>query len=463
MSQNSLKLHGKNVLVVGLGKSGRSAIEFCRGQGATVTVSDSSPAMPADTAWLAEKGIASEFGGHSREFCLTTDLVLISPGVPYDLPIFQEAKAKGIPVIGELALAPRYLKTPVIAVTGTNGKTTVTTLIGDLLRASNRNVFVGGNIGTPLTEYLMTTQEAEWLVLEVSSFQLDAAGSFRPEIGVLLNLSPDHLDRYASFDDYAIAKLNLFAHQHQDDVSITNQDDPDTVRLTDGMKSLRPGWTARRCLSFGRRINGRNGAELQGSTVRLEGDWLNSPDDQYELQGSALSHSPNLENAAAAILAARAAGCPPAGIKQGLAAFHLLAHRMTLAAEIDGVRYIDDSKATNIGAVQAALEGMTAPVVLIAGGRDKGGDYRLMADQVRSKVKAMLLIGEAKDQMAAVFETMTRVERLESMAQAVKRAHELACPGEVVLLSPACSSFDMFSGYVERGKVFTDLAIGLHG
>ena len=448
--------------MVGLGKSGRSAIEFCRGQGATVSVSDSATAKPADAAWLTEKGIASEFGGHSREFCLAADLILVSPGVPYDLPIFQEAEEKGIPVIGELALAPRYLKTPVIAVTGTNGKTTVTTLIGDLLRASGiKKVFVGGNIGTPLTDYLLSAQEAEWLVLEVSSFQLDAAGTFRPEIGLLLNLSPDHLDRYASFDDYAYAKLNLFAHQQQRDVSITNQDDPDTVRLTDGMKSLRPGWAARRCLSFGRRINGRNGAELHGTTVRVVGDWLRGTDDLYELKESALCLSPNLENAAAAILAARAAGCTPAGIKRGLAAFHPLAHRMTLAAEIDGVRYINDSKATNIGAVQAALEGMSAPVVLIAGGRDKGGDYRLMADQVQAKVKAMLLIGEAKEQMATVFETMTHVERLESMAQAVRRAHALASPGEVVLLSPACSSFDMFSGYAERGQVFTDLAIGL--
>jgi UDP-N-acetylmuramoylalanine--D-glutamate ligase len=244
-------------------------------------------------------------------------------------------------------------------------------------------------------------------------------------------------------------------------VSIINRDDQDSARLTDGMKSLRPGWTARRCLSFGRQLNGQHGAELHDATVRLKGDWLSEPDDLYELAGTALGLSPNLENAAAAILAARAAGCTPAGIKQGLAEFQPLTHRMTLAAEIAGVRYINDSKATNIGAVQAALEGMTAPVVLIAGGRDKGGDYRLLADQVRAKVKAMLLIGEAKEQMSAVFASMTQVEHVDTMAQAVCRAHELAAPGEVVLLSPACSSFDMFSGYAERGKIFSDLARGL--
>ena len=463
MAVDTLALDGRHVLVVGLGKSGRSAIEFCRGQGARVSVSDSASAKPADSAWLAEMGIDSEFGGHSPVFCLAADLILLSPGVPYDLPVFQEARQQGIPVIGEFALAPRYLKTRVLAVTGTNGKTTVTTLIGDLLRAARFKVFVGGNIGTPLTEYLRGEQEADWLVLEVSSFQLDTAGDFRPDIGLLLNISPDHLDRYQSYDDYALAKFNLFAHQHEFDVSIINQDDPDTLRLIKGMESIRPGWKARRCLGFGKQLDGRNGAELQGSTVRLAGEGLGLEDDQYEMQGGALGLSPNLENAAAAILAARAAGCKPVDIKQGLAAFQPLAHRMTLVAEIDGVRYINDSKATNIGAVQAALSGMTAPVVLIAGGRDKGGDYRLMAGQVRAKVKAMLLIGEATEQMAMVFATMTQVERMESMGHAVRRARELAAPGDVVLLSPACSSFDMFSGYAERGQVFSNLAIGLEG
>ncbi|MDD5757577.1 MAG: UDP-N-acetylmuramoyl-L-alanine--D-glutamate ligase [Desulfobulbaceae bacterium] len=463
ISSNSLELTGQHVLVVGLGKSGRSAIDFCRRQGATVSVSDSSATKSADNEWLTTMGVDSEFGGHSREFCLRADLIFLSPGVPHDLPLFQEAQQKGIPVIGELALAPRYLKTPVIAVTGTNGKTTVTTLIGELMKAAGFQVFVGGNIGTPLTEYLMGRQEADWLVLEVSSFQLDAAGGFRPDIGLLLNISPDHLDRYANLEEYALAKLNLFARQHHCDVSIINQDDPDSVRLTAGMKSLRPGWTARRCLFFGKQINGRNGAEITGNTVRLKGDWLSDADDSYELKETALSQSPNLENAAAAIVAARAAGCKPADIKQGLSTFQPLNHRMTLAAEINGVRYINDSKATNIGAVQAALQGISAPVVLIAGGRDKGGDYRLMAEEVRTKVKAMLLIGEAKKLMASVFSPMTRVEELTSMAEAVQRAHELAVPGDVVLLSPACASFDMFSGYVERGQIFTELALGLQG
>lgn len=450
-------IEGKHILVVGLGKSGLSAIEFCRSRGARqISVSDAA-IRPDDAKWLAEQGISCEFGGHSREFCHAADLILLSPGVPHDLPVFEEARGQGIPVIGELALASKYLKKPVIAVTGTNGKTTVTTLIGELLRASGLQVFVGGNIGTPLADYLMSEQDVDWVVLEVSSFQLDTAGAFRPNVGVLLNISPDHLDRYPSYDDYVLSKLNLFSRQEQNDVAIINIDDPDSVRLIEGTKTLRPGWEPRRCLAFGKRLDGRIGAELHGTSVRLVGDWLGGSDDEYELETTTLSASPNLENAAAAILAARVAGCQPAGIKQGLASFNPLPHRMTVAADVDGVRYIDDSKATNIGAVQAALDAMTVPVVLIAGGRDKGGDYSLMAPQVRDKVKALLLIGEAREKMALAFKGMTRVETLESLQQAVERAHEVASPGDVVLLSPACSSFDMFSDYVERGQVFTRL------
>ncbi len=380
-------LNGLHLLVAGLGKSGRSAVEFCRKQGATVSVSDAAQARPDDLAWLTERGIAHEFGGHGREFCLGHDLILASPGVPHDLPLFREATEAGIPVIGELALAPRYLRTPVIAITGTNGKTTVTTLIGDLLRASGMNPFVGGNIGTPLTDYLLTEQTADWLVLEVSSFQLDAAGDFRPEIGILLNLSPDHLDRYPSYDAYALAKLNLFAHQRPGDVAILNGDDLDTARLTEGYPGLRPGWQERRCLHFGRALGHRPGAELTATTVELKGEGLSGTDESYPLRATALASSPNLENAAAAILAVRMAGGAAAAIKQGLAAFTPLPHRMTVAAEVDGVRYINDSKATNIGAVQAALAAMDQPVILIAGGRDKGGDYLLMAGEVKSKVK----------------------------------------------------------------------------
>jgi len=461
MTRQTIQLADRKVLVVGLGKSGRSAVRFCQASGATVAVSEASAGTPADAAWLASCGVAAEFGGHSRELCLWAELILLSPGVPYDLPVFHEARGKGIPVIGELALAPQYLKTPVIAITGTNGKTTVTTLIGELLRASGYQVVVGGNIGTPLTDYLQGNQEAEWLVLEVSSFQLDAAGRFRPAIGLMLNLSPDHLDRYPSYEAYALAKLRLFAHQHQSDVSIINQDDPDTVRLTNGMKHLRPCWANRRCLSFGQHVQGRHGAEVKGSNVRLWGDWLNTGEELYDLQGSALALSPNRENAAAAILAARAAGCQPAGIRQGLANFQPLPHRLTEVCEVEGVRYINDSKATNIGAVQAALEAIDAPVVLIAGGRDKGGDYRLLNQQVQAKVKAMLLIGEAKGQMSTIFAPLTQVEEMESLAQAVQRAQQLARQGDVVLLSPACSSFDMFASYSQRGQVFSDLALGL--
>ncbi|MDA8418035.1 MAG: UDP-N-acetylmuramoyl-L-alanine--D-glutamate ligase [Desulfobacteraceae bacterium] len=459
---SGIDLAGKRVLVAGLGKSGRSAIRFCQAQGAVACLSDSGPATSEASAWLDGIGVKYEFDGHRDRFCHAVDLILLSPGVPHDLPVWERAKDKAIPVIGELALAPRYLRTPVIAVTGTNGKTTVTTLTGDLLKGAGKKVFVGGNIGTPLTDYLMTEQTAEWLVLEVSSFQLDAAGDFRPEIGLLLNISPDHLDRYPSYEDYALAKFKLFAHQRMNDVSIVNRDDQDARRLFAEAKSIRPGWEPRRCLSFGAlRQPGEDGAEIREETVRLTGGWLSGPDEIYDLRGTRLASSPNRENAAAALLAARATGCQPEGLRLGLAGFRPLAHRMTEVAEVGGVRYIDDSKATNIGAVVAALAALPGPVVLIAGGRDKGGEYRLLADQVRAKVKAMLLIGEARERMALAFQGLTQVELLDSLPQAVAKAHELANPGEVVLLSPACSSFDMFSGYAERGEVFARLVMGL--
>ncbi len=459
---SGIDLAGKRVLVAGLGKSGRSAIRFCQAQGALACLSDSGPATPEASAWLEEMGVKYEFDGHRDRFCHAVDLILLSPGVPHDLPVWERAKAKAIPVLGELALAPRYLRTPVIAVTGTNGKTTVTTLIGDLLKGAGKEVFVGGNIGTPLTDYLMTGQTAEWLVLEVSSFQLDAAGDFRPEIGLLLNISPDHLDRYPSYEDYALAKFKLFARQRMRDVSIINRDDPDTRRLFTEAKGIRPGWEPRRCLSFGAlRQPGEDGAEIRDETVRLTGGWLAGPEEIYDLRGTRLASSPNRENAAAALLAARAAGCQAEGLRPGLVDFRPLAHRMTEVAEIGGVRYIDDSKATNIGAVAAALAALPGPVVLIAGGRDKGGDYQLLASQVRAKVKALLLIGEARERMATALKGLTRLEALDSLAQAVAKAHELARPGEVVLLSPACSSFDMFSGYAERGELFARLVLGL--
>ena len=440
------------VMVVGFGKSGLSAIRFCQGLGAEVILSEAGPVDQATASWLQRRGVVYEAGGHSSKFCGSADLILISPGVPHYLPVLREADQQGIPVIGELALARDYLKTPVVAITGTNGKTTVTTLLGELLQAGGRKVFVGGNIGAPLTDYLAGPQEADWVVLEVSSFQLDAAEDFRPDIGILLNISPDHLDRYATFADYASTKMRLLAGQRAGDMAIINHDDREILQLRQLSSGLKG-----EVLYFGHNLpDGCRGAQINGSKVLVSGragedDW------QCDLTGTSMGQSPNLENAAAAILAAQAAGCPRPAIAGSLAQFKSLPHRMTLVAKIDGVKYIDDSKATNIGAVGAALDSISEPVVLIAGGRDKGGDYGLLAGPIREKVKALLLIGEARYKMAAALKTLTRVELLDSLEQAIDLAGTISAPGDVVLLSPACSSFDMFSGYAQRGEAFQRL------
>ncbi len=424
------------VVVIGLGKSGRSAIKFCRGLGAQVLLSEGGQIDDDTVAWLAGQAVDYEDGGHSLEFLCRGDFVLISPGVPHNLPVLQEVRQKGVAVVGELALAAAYLRTPVIAITGTNGKTTVTTLIGDLLRAAGQRVFVGGNIGTPLTDYLAGSQDAQWLVLEVSSFQLDTVADFSADIAILLNISPDHLDRYEGLADYANTKMRLINGQKSGQRAIVNYDDNYLRRQDLG-----------EVLYFGHN-HGHNGAIIKDAEIQIGAEI-------YHLSDTVFAKPPNLENAAAAILAVRTAGCPVEAVKRGLADFRALPHRMTFVEEIAGVCYIDDSKATNIGAVVAALTSLrNDSVILIAGGRDKGGDYGLLAESVGKKVKTMLVIGEAQDKMIMAFKDFSKVEKISSLEGAVKRAAEIAGKGDTVLLSPACASFDMFNSYAERGDVF---------
>lgn len=461
-SVENMDFEGKLVLVVGLGKSGIAAVRFLLGQGAKVAVSEEGRSLPPDSTtlrWLRERGVYCELGGHSPELFAAVDTIILSPGVPLDLPALAAARRAGVAIIGELALAPAYLRTPVIAVTGTNGKSTVTTLIGDILQAGGQKVFVGGNLGTPLCEYLHGPQDADWAVLEVSSFQLDSAGCFRPQIGLLLNISPDHLDRYPDYSAYAAAKWRIFAHQQPADVAIINRDDQEITCLA----AANP--LAARVFAFGENGEvGPVGDDAQpagsvalnrtGSLLRIRLGKESEAVEKYELAGTELAVEPNRQNALAAVLAVRLAGCPPEAVRRGLEAFRPLPHRLALVAELDGVRFYDDSKATNIGAVISALQGLRGSVVLIAGGLDKGGDYRLLLPVLREKVKAMVLIGSARAKMAAALAEAVPATSAGDLAEAVKQAYQLAQPGEAVLLSPACASFDMFSGYAQRGEVF---------
>ena len=446
---------GLQAAVIGLGTAGLSTVRYLAAQGARVRVSDQrglDQIEPATVAWLREHDVSLEYGGHTTAFLASAEMVIPGPGVPLDLPVLRTAREQGMPIMGELALAAGQYPVPVIAVTGSNGKTTVTSLIGHLLRAANKTPFVGGNIGTPLLDYFADPDHYDSVVLELSSFQLDLAGSFRPDVGLLLNLSPDHLDRHGSFAAYAGAKMKLFAHQVAGDCAILGADDP--------MAAATPMCERVRRHTFGRseecsaRIvdgqvelrTGRNGMEC---LARLD------------LGPTRLHSSVNQLNAAAAVLAVAQLGCEPEAIERGLLSFEPPPHRMAEVATIAGVRFINDSKATNIGALEAALGGCEAPVVLIAGGRDKGSDYTLLREVVGCKVKRLILLGEAAGMMRAALETAVATETVGSMAEAVRRAMAAAKSGDLVLLAPGCASFDMFSGYEERGRVFTEQVLQL--
>jgi len=458
---------GVHVLVVGLGQTGLAAVRFFSQHGARVSVSDLSPKsdINEETQQILDRhGVHLESGIHTAELFKTADLIFVSPGIPLTLEPLAAARRLAIPIVGEMAIVARYLKTPLVTVTGTNGKTTVTTLLGDIFKTCGKKVFVGGNIGTPLFEYLAGPQNADVVVAEISSFQLDSGGDAKglhPAVALLLNISPDHLERYASFKEYVASKFKVFAAQNGNDIAIMNGDDPEIM-------NRRQLWPSSRKYFFGSQLGNLPGAALHGKMIRLSGagqeNFSNIPaDEPYDLSGTPLENPPNLQNAAAAILAARLLGCSCRDIRRGLLHFKPLAHRMSLLAEISGVKYYDDSKATNVGAVYSALAALDKPIILIAGGRDKGGDYAILNELVHQKVKNLLLIGEAKEKMAETFGSFTDVETLDTLEEAVICAADLAAPGDVVLLSPACASFDMFESYGERGDYFKKSVFKLKG
>jgi len=442
-------------VVIGLGAAGRSTVRYLLDRGVRVRVSDRRPheaIEPETLDWLRRAGVELETGGHTVPFLAGADLVVPGPGVPLDLEVLRAARAQGLPILGELALAAGQFPVPVIAVTGSNGKTTVTSLIGYLLRAAGSNPFVGGNIGTPLLDYFADPGQYDAVVLELSSFQLDLAGSFRADIGLLLNISPDHLDRHGSLAAYTGAKMKLFGSQGVGDVAILGADDPVAAATP-----LNAG--VRRC-TFGRAsgceariVDGHVLLTLaQGGVVRQE---------DYDLGPTRLHSSVNQLNGAAAVLAVALHGCAAEAIGRGLESFAPPPHRMAEVATIDGVRFINDSKATNIGALEAALGGCEAPVVLIAGGRDKGSDYSLLREVVGRKVKHLVLVGEAAGLMQAALGPVVSTELAATMAEAVQKAMQAAVSGDLVLLAPGCASFDMFSGYAERGRVFAEQVLRL--
>ena len=441
---------GMQAVVIGLGAAGLSTVRYLLARGVHVKVSDrrSVDQIATETLeFLRQAGVSLETGGHTVSFLTGADVVIPGPGVPLDLPVIQSVREQGLPILGELALAAGQYGAPVIAVTGSNGKTTVTSLIGHLLKAAGKQPFVGGNIGTPLLDSITEPSPFDVVVLELSSFQLDLAGTFRPDIGLLLNISPDHLDRHGSLAAYTKAKRNLFRFQAAGDFAILGADDPVSAAT-----SLNSG--VRGC-AFGRKA-GCEARIVDGRVIVIVDRGGVLHEEIYELGGTRLHSSVNQLNAAAAILAVALHGCGPEAIVRGLAGFEPPPHRMAEVATIDGVRFINDSKATNIGALEAALGGCEAPVVLIAGGRDKGSDYALLHKVVGEKVKHLVLVGEAAGLMRTALGSLVPTEDATTMEDAVRKSMAAAVSGDLVLLAPGCASYDMFSGYEERGRIFAE-------
>ena len=451
MKNESLIYPGSKVAVMGLGVSGRAAVRYARHCGAEVFVSDNRPEhrfLAEEGDFLAAMHVQWEAGSHSRDFLARAEMLLVSPGVNLDLPLFKALKEDGVKIIGEFAIAAGKITVPVVAVTGTNGKTTVTTLIGDILAAAGKRVFVGGNIGTPLYEYLLHPQDFDIVVAEVSSFQLESAGNFGPDVGILLNISPDHLDRHVSMDRYAQVKMQLFAHQHPGSVAIINGDDPLCYRLAQGLPA-----TVR---TFGE--NDRCSAIIGDNRITFMVDALQ---EEYQFADLGRLNIITLMNYAAAIIAARSLGCTYAQVLTGLRTFQPLPHRIEFVAEVHGVSYYNDSKATNTGAVIGALAQFPGNVILLAGGRDKNDDFRLLRQSVASKVKKLVVIGEAAGLLEDALADLVEIIPARSMADAVNTAAKSATAGDVVLLSPACASFDMFTSYGHRGNEFRKAVLAL--
>jgi UDP-N-acetylmuramoylalanine--D-glutamate ligase len=439
-----MELKKKSILVVGLAKTGVACARFLAAKGAQVIVTDmrSEAALSTQLAELAEYKIKLELERHDEATFLASDLIVVSPGVPMDLPQLVAAQQSGVEIISEVELASRFIDAPLAAITGTNGKTTTTTLLGAIFKHNGYHTFVGGNIGDPLIEVAESHQIWDQVVAEISSFQLEWITSFRPTVAALLNLSEDHLDRYSSYQAYIEAKLRIFENQTEDDFAVVNRDDPLVWRHAQNLKAL--------VFPFSRKIELDEGIFCTDGviTYRHNGHEECFPTAAIRLQGV---H--NLENIMAAIACALLLGSRPDETFETVLCFEALHHRMEFVREVKGVRYYEDSKATNVGSVEKALESFSN-ITLIAGGKDKGGSYMPLAPLIKERVRHLVLIGEAADRMEHELGMLTDTRHAASLEDAVRISAELTLPGGIVLMSPACSSFDMFKDYEERAQRF---------
>jgi UDP-N-acetylmuramoylalanine--D-glutamate ligase len=446
-----MELKGKKVLVVGLGKSGLAAALFLRRRGALVTVSDvrSAEALARDIPALLEEGIMVEAGGHGLLTFRRQDLIVVSPGVPLDTPELAQVKNFGLPIVGELELAAYFLKGKTLAITGSNGKTTTTSLCGEVLAAGGLPVQVGGNIGVPVIALVDGSQEDGWSVLEVSSFQLETTEKFHPQIAVILNITPDHLDRHGSFENYVAAKERIFANQTPEDALVLNADDDAAKRCAARAKS--------RVFWFSQTRIVRQGAFVHEGEIRFRAEEHQPAEPILKVESIPLKGDHNVENVLAAVCAARLAGVSAEAIRGAVEKFKAVEHRLEFVAEIEGVGYYNDSKATNVDAAMKAVAAFPSGIHLILGGKDKNSDYTLMRPLLEARVKAVYTIGSAADKIEGQIKGAVATVHAETLDAAVTAAAKAAQPGDVVLLAPACSSFDQFENYEHRGRAFKEL------
>jgi len=446
-----MELKNKRVLVVGLGKSGISAAMFLRKRGARVTVSDarSAVALAKEIPSLLDAGIMVESGGHGLLTFRRQDLIVVSPGVPMDTPEVKQVIGYGMPVIGELELASRFLKGRVVAITGSNGKTTTTTLVGKILKETGLPTLVGGNIGLPVIDLVPESTDDSVSVLEVSSFQLETIEHFHPWISVVLNITPDHLDRHGSFDNYAATKARITENQTAEDFLVLNAEDKPTQMVAAKTRAQIFWFSTRRPIKQGAFVHGESIVFLPREGAKTEAIM---PVAEIPLKGA---H--NVENVLAAACAARLAGAAAEKIRASVRSFKAVEHRLEFVRTVQGVEYFNDSKATNVDAAMKAVSSFPSGIHLILGGKDKDSDYTVLSPLLRERVKAVYTIGSAAEKIERELHGVVKMVGAGTIDVAVREARSAAVPGDVVLLAPACSSFDQFENYEHRGRTFRQI------
>ncbi len=450
-----MELKNKRVLVVGLGRSGISAAKFLRERGARVTVSDSrsAQALAKEIPALMDAGIMVETGGHGVLTFRRQDLIVISPGVPVDTAELNQVRTLGVAIIGELELASRFLEGKVVAITGSNGKTTTTTLVGEILKRAGWPTLVGGNIGLPVIDLIAESGPETWTVLEVSSFQLETVAEFRPRIAAVLNLTPDHLDRHGTFAAYAAAKTRITERQDVEDFLVLNAEDK-AVQMIAGKTRAQVFW-------FSPRRPIKQGAFVHGESIVWLGREGGKAEPVMPVGEIRLKGAHNVENVLAAVAISRLAGVASEAIRSAVREFRGVEHRLEPVRTWNGVEFYNDSKATNVDAAMKAVASFAGGVHLILGGKDKDSDYGEMREMLRERVKAVYTIGSAAEKIARQLGGVVKIESAGTLAVAVAEATKASVPGDVVLLAPACSSFDQFENYEHRGRVFRELVLAL--